>query len=103
MHEIPVNTDRATREELRWVLLRALWYARPLGCNENILRITAQDGSLPVTTLMIRQELNYLSKCKLVQLNNKLSVWHAELTADGENVVDYRTDCPLGIARPQQW
>lgn len=103
MREIPVNTDRATREELRWILLRALWYARPLGCNENILRITAQDGSLPVTTLMIRQELNHLAGRDLVQLNNKLAVWHAELTPDGENLVDYRADCPPGIARPPQW
>lgn len=94
---------RAERETLRWVLLLALWYARPVGTSEYVMLRTAQDASLRVTPDMVRQELNYLRGRNLVKVNDKEALWHAEITPDGEDVVDYRADAPAGIARPKKW
>lgn len=103
MSEHVHDIARAEREHLRWILLSALWYARPYGCNEHVLTRTAQDIPLRVTPDLVRRELHYLEGRGLVMVDKESQLWGAEITADGEDVVDYRADCPAGIARPRKW
>lgn len=98
-----VDIARAERETLRWILLYALWHARPYGTSEHVLLRTAHDIPLRVTSDVVRKELGYLHGKNLVRLDENQPVWHAEITADGEDCVDYRAECPAGIARPKKW
>lgn len=97
------DTPRAEREHLRWILLAALWHATPYGCNEQILVRIAQDVPLRVTPDRVRRELAYLRGCELVEVDESNPLWHAEITAKGSDVVDYRADAPAGVARPPKW
>lgn len=98
-----IDLARAERESLRWVLLLALWHARPYGTSEQVLGRTCQDIPIRVTHDVVRAELDSLAKRGLVTVAKAGPVWHAELTAAGEDVVDFRTDAPAGIARPPRW
>lgn len=102
MNDSFVDIARAERETLRWVLLYALWHARPYGTTEMVLVRTAQDVPLAVTSDLVRQELASLEKRGLLTIARG-PVWKAELTADGEDVVDHRAPCPAGVARPSKW
>ena len=98
-----VDLARAERESLRWILLLALWHARPYGTSEHVLLRTAHDIPLRVTLDMVRKELGHLQGRKLITLVENQPVWHAEITADGEDEVDFRAPVPPGIARPPKW
>lgn len=94
---------RNDREFLRWVILLALWHARPYGCSEHTIMGACRDIPLRVTFDQVRSEMVSLAKRGLVDLRNDGPVWSAELSADGEAVVDYRADCPVDVARPPRW
>jgi len=98
-----IDVARAERETLRWIILSALWHGRPYGVNEHVLLMTARDIPLRVTADQVRAELASLEKRGLVKVGRDGPLWWGELTADGEAVVDYRLDCPVGIARPPKW
>ncbi len=98
-----VDLARAERETLRWILLYALWHARPYGTSEHVLLRTAHDIPLRVTLDTVRRELGHLKGRKLITLDENQPIWHAEITADGEDVVDFRAPVPAGIARPPKW
>lgn len=98
-----VDIARAERETLRWIMLSALWYARPYGTSEHVLLRTAHDIPLRVTPDMIRRELGYLKGKALITIDENQPLWHAEITAEGEDVVDFRAPVPPGIARPPKW
>lgn len=98
-----VDLARAERESLRWILLLALWHARPYGTTEHVLLRTAHDIPLRVTLDMVRQELGYLEKRALIKADKNKPLWNAEITAEGEDVVDFRAPAPAGIARPPKW
>lgn len=94
---------RAEREALRWILLSALWHGRPYGVNEHVLLMTARDVLLRSTADQVRAELHSLEKRGLVTVGKDAPLWWAELSAQGESVVEYRTDCPPDVARPPRW
>lgn len=98
-----VDVARAEIEALRWILLRALWHARPYGCTEYVLLRAAQDIPLRATTDMIRAEMDSLAERGLLKINTEQPMWWAKLSPQGEDVVQYRADCPPGIARPPKW
>ena len=98
-----VDIARAQRESLRWVILLALWHARPYGTNESVLMRIARDTALHITPDQIRQEMNYLKGRKYIDVQSNQPIWHAEILPEGEDLVDYRADCPEGIARPAKW
>lgn len=98
-----IDMARAERESLRWVLLSALWHARPYGANEHILLMTARDLMLRSTADQIRTELHSLQARGLVHVGKQQPLWWAELTAQGEAVVDYRAEAPSDVARPARW
>lgn len=98
-----IDHARAEREFLRWVILSALWHARPYGTLETVIMGACRDIPLRVTTDQVRAELRSLQKRGLVLLDDHAPIWSAELTADGEALVDYRAECPVDIARPPRW
>jgi hypothetical protein len=98
-----IDLARAERETLRWILLLALWHARPYGTTEYVLIRTAQDIPLRVTQDMVRRELESLALRGLVEIEHDQPVWNAKMTALGEDVVDHRAPAPAGIARPPKW
>ena len=100
---VGVNIGRAERENLNWIILSALWHASPLGCNEHVLLVTAQDCDAKPTQVMIRRSLEYLEGSKLVQTQREGPLWSAKLTAAGSDVCEYRADAPKGVARPPEW
>ena len=96
-----VNHARAEREYLRWVILLALWHARPYGTTEGVIVATCRDIPLRVTADELRRELDSLAKRGLV-LVQQGPLWSASITAAGEDVVDCRAEAPAGIARPRR-
>lgn len=97
-----IDTVRAEREYLRWVILLALWHARPYGTTEGVILGACRDIPLRVTVDEVRRELHSLEQRGMVRVTAG-PVWQAELTATGEDVVDYRAEAPPGIARPARW
>jgi len=97
-----IDHARAEREYLRWVILLALWHARPYGTTEGVILGACRDIPLRVTADELRRELSSLAKRGLVQVSEG-ALWTASLTAAGEDVVDYRAEAPAGIARPPRW
>lgn len=98
-----IDIARAERETLRWIILSALWHGRPYGVTEHVLLMTARDIPLRATSDQVRAELVHLEKRGLVKVGRDGPMWWAELTAEGEDVVDYRAEAPAGIARPPRW
>lgn len=98
-----IDHARAEREYLRWVILLALWHARPYGTTEGVILGACRDIPLRVTLDEVRRELDSLAKRGLVTLERDQPLWEAMLTAAGEDVVDYRAEAPAGIARPPRW
>lgn len=97
-----IDHARAEREYLRWVILLALWHARPYGTTEGVILGACRDIPLRVTADELRRELDSLAKRGLVAVERG-ALWSATLTALGEDVVDYRAEAPAGIARPPRW
>lgn len=100
--EHPIDVARAEREYLRWIILLALWHARPYGTTEGVILAACRDVPLQVTADSVRRELASLAARGLVRVSRGPE-WHAELTAAGEDVVEYRAEAPAGIARPAKW
>lgn len=98
-----LDLARAERETLRWVMLTALWHARPYGTTETVLLACAHDIPIAATAAMVRQELGWLETHGLASLDRTGPVWGARLTALGEDVYDYRAQAPAGLARPPRW
>lgn len=97
-----IDTVRAEREYLRWVILLALWHARPYGTTEGVILGACRDIPLRVTADEVRRELHSLEQRGLLRVTQG-PVWQAELTACGEDVVDYRAEAPPGVGRPARW
>lgn len=94
---------RAEREYLRWVILLALWHARPFGTTESVIIGACRDIPLRTTADEVRRELASLAGRGLVALEDRGPLWSARLTPAGEDVVDYRAEAPVGVARPPRW
>ncbi len=99
-----MDIEKARREELRWLILRALYAARPIGTSENIIKNAIEPVILDVTVTEIRRELDYLAERDLVTITNKdTPVWSAKINNHGVDIVEYTVDCYPGIARPKKY
>lgn len=99
-----LDLGRAHRETLRWVLLTALWHARPYGALETLLAACAADVGLSATSDEVRRELAWLESHGLAAIaRDATPIWSARLVALGEDVYEYRADAPAGLARPPRW
>ncbi len=80
-----------------------LYTGRPYPLGEDLILRTLGDADTQVGPEELRRKLSYLEKCcpPLVIITGKeRGSWRVELTATGEEVVEYRTPAPNGIARP---
>lgn len=97
------NMEKARREELRWVILRALYAAQEIGTSEIIVR-SAIEGVIPdVTDVEIRRGLDYLEERKLVVVERNRPCWFSKINNHGIDFVEYTVDAYPGIARPAKW
>jgi len=99
-----MDLEKPRREELRWLILRALYAAQPVGTAETIIR-NAIEPIIPDATVMeIRRELDYLAERDLVSIVEKdRPTWFAKINRYGIDVVEYTIPCHPGIARPRNW
>ena len=99
-----INMQKARREELRWLILNALYAAQPIGTSETVIKNAIEPVILDITVLEIRKELDYLAERDLVAVAHRdAPVWTAKINRHGIDVVEYTVDCLPGIARPKQW
>jgi hypothetical protein len=98
-----LDLDRQRREFVRWVLLLALYNARPLGAWEEVLISTIQGVYTDATKQEVRLELAYLDERGLAKIQRRPDGrWFAELNRDGVDVVEYTIEVEPGIARPEK-
>ena len=99
-----IDLEKARREELRWMILRALYAAQPVGTTEKIIQQALEPVAPDVTLMEIRRELDYLAERDLVTvIGNNTPVWFAKINRHGIDIVEYTIDCHPGIARPKRW
>jgi hypothetical protein len=98
-----IDIERARREEMRWLILRALYAAQPLGTSEVIIRNALEPIIPDATELEIRKEIDYLEERGLAKAERNRPVWLAKINRYGIDVVEYTVDCKPGIARPNKW
>lgn len=98
-----IDIERAERETLRWVLMTALWHARPYGALETLLVACAHDIPVRASAADVRRELGWLNAHGLADVREDAPVWWAQLTALGLDVYEYRAAAPAGLARPPRW
>jgi hypothetical protein len=99
-----MDLEKAKREELRWLILRALYAAQPMGTSEVIIKNAIEPVMFDVTTLEVRRELDYLMERGLVTVTHKdTPVWFGKINRYGIDIVEYTIDCDPGISRPCQW
>jgi len=101
----PVDLEKARREELRWLILRALYAARPIGTTETIIKNAIEPVMLDITLIEIRRELDYLADRDLLAVVRPpcAPVWSAKINRMGVDLVEYTVPCDPGIARPEKW
>jgi hypothetical protein len=101
---VGIDIEKQKREQLRWLILETLNSARPIGANEGLMLNVVNDIQGQVTGRELRLELDYLTDRGLVSITGKdTPIWHAELTRDGVDVVEYTVVCDAGIARPKKY
>ena len=98
-----IDMERARREEMRWLILRALYSANPTGTSEVIIRNAMEPVIPDATELEIRKELDYLEERELVKVERNRPVWFGKINNHGIDFVEYAVDCRPGIARPRKW
>lgn len=104
MHD-RLDLDRAAREEIRWRILKVLDASRLNPVTETIIfRVVAGDLKLALTPNKLREELSYLEERGLVRVTGRdESVWLAQLTRAGVDIVEYTVPIDPGIARPHKF
>ena len=99
-----IDFAKTRREQMRWLLLLALNYARPSSAHESLLLGAAQGVYVDATEIEIRRELGHLEGSGLaIVTRHPAGFWVATLTSTGINCVEYADACPVGIARPEKY
>jgi hypothetical protein len=99
-----IDSAKIRRESMRWLIILALYNARPIELAESVVLATAQAVYPDSTPLEIRRELDYLSDRKLVEIRKDPSgPWWGNLTRYGTDIAEYTVDCAPGIARPAKY
>ena len=99
-----IDTVKVRRESLRWLIILALYNARPEDLAEAVVLLTAQAMFPDATPLEVRRELDYLSDRKLVELRkDPAGPWGGNLTHYGTDIAEYTVPCDAGIARPAKY
>ncbi len=99
-----IDQDKVRREQIRWVILRAVYNAQPSELVEAVILGTIQSILPDATPLEVRRALDYLSDRGLVKIRkDPAGPWWSDLTRYGTDIVEYTIDCAPGIARPQKY
>ena len=99
-----MDIEKARREELRWLILRALYAAQPVGTSEAIIKNVIEPVILDVTIMDIRRELDYLNERELATVTKRdTPIWFAKINNNGIDIIEYTVDCHPGIARPKKY
>lgn len=103
-----MNIDQAKhrREFGRWVLMLALYNAKPVGAFEELLLSILQGMWPDATRREVQLGLDYLADRKLIDLEKNAGThkrWFADLNRYGVDVVEYTVPCEPGIARPEKY
>lgn len=99
-----LDQAKQRREFMRWVLMLALYNARPIGAWEELLLSVVQGVWPDATKHEVRLNLDYLLDRKLIVLEKEPSGrWRAELNRYGVDIVEYTVVCEPGIARPEKY
>lgn len=99
-----LDMTKTRRENLRWLLILAMYNARPSDLVEAVMLSIAQTMYPDATPIEIRRELDYLGDRKLVELRKDPSgPWWGNLTRYGTDLAEYTSDCEPGIARPKKY
>lgn len=99
-----MDIGKARREELRWLILQALYAAQPMGVSESIVKNAIEAVILDVTLVEIRRELDYLAERELVTVTHKdMPAWFGKINNHGVDIVEYTVECRPGIARPKKY
>lgn len=98
-----LDLDRLRTEQVRWIILRALDAAAPIGASQDVLlhllRAMYPDMDMPE----LCHELEHLALRGLAVIHRySVDQWIAETTEQGALVVGYCIPCPAGIGRPSQ-
>jgi len=97
----PAQLRALARRMARWRILRILYMGRPIGANETIIHHALTRGDFDITMQGVRNELEYLAGLELVRVSQGRT-WLAEILPAGVDVVEYTTEAPAGILRPDQ-
>ena len=89
-------------EGLRWGILRTVMVGgQRLGATDQMILDAARGSYLGVTKKIVRDEISYLAKRKLVDIEySEIASWRITLTRHGRDLVDYEVECDAGISRP---
>jgi hypothetical protein len=98
-----LDLEEARREELRWILLRTLDSARPIGASETIIRNSIDPCIPDLTIIELRRELDYLEDRGLLTIERDRPIWFVKINWHGVQIVEYKELCLPGIARPKRW
>lgn len=99
-----IDMAKARRESLRWLLILAMYNARPSDLVEAVMLSIAQTIYPDSTAIEVRRELDYLADRKLVDLRkDPAGPWWGNLTRYGTDLAEYTVDCDPGIARPVKY
>ncbi|AAP96337.1 MULTISPECIES: hypothetical protein [Pasteurellaceae] len=99
-----IEFDKNKREHVRWLILLTLDHARPIGAAESLILSTIQCVPMQLTALELRRELDYLAGKALIEIKGRDTArWHAKLTSNGVDVVEYTSPANPGIARPEKY
>ena len=91
------------REGMRWNIINILNKARPYTTSELFLLNIINEIYPQTTALELRQQLDYLADCKMVNLNKSPhGLWFADLSSLGVDIAEYTVACHPGIARPEK-
>lgn len=96
------ESREVTRKKLRRLrILQALQLNYPQPITEKLVAQTLSDESdLHLTTITMRQELDYLHELNLIRKETVDDVWCAKLLPDGVDYLDGLGDDLNGVARP---
>lgn len=101
-----MDAAKQRREFGRWVLMLALYNAKPIGAWEELLLSVMQGMWADASRREVQLALDYLADRKLIDLEKNQGThkrWFADLNRCGVDVVEYTVQCDPGIARPEKY
>ena len=93
--------DKKLLPGMRWSVLRTIHVGGHLGATEIMVREVLAAEFIGVTREIVRDQLDYLEKRKLIELErSEIHPWRASLTRYGYDIAEYQRDVEPGISRP---